>query len=104
MESPDEGHGIPLLEVDAITHTLPASPAELDEIPNYTSQDIVLSYLKDVIYQGWPEYPNECPANLKMFWNFREDLSVENGLILKGHRLLIPSNLCTLILHIIHQG
>ena len=43
MESPDEGHGIPLLEVDAITHTLPASPAELDEIPNYTSQDIVLS-------------------------------------------------------------
>ena len=70
MESPDEGHGIPLLEVDTITHTLPASPAKLDEIRNYTSQDTVLSYLKDVIYQGWHEYPNECPANLKVFWNF----------------------------------
>ena len=44
------------------------------------------------------EYPNECPANLKEFWNFREDLSVENGLFLKGRRLLIPSNLRTQIL------
>ena len=102
----DEGPGIPLLEVDAITHPLPASPAKLDEIRNYTSQDIVLSHLKDVIHQGWPEYPNECPANLRKFWNFREDLSVENNLILKGHRLLIPSNLRTQneILQIIHQG
>ena len=25
MESPDKGQGIPLLEVDVITHTMPAS-------------------------------------------------------------------------------
>ena len=78
----DEGSGVPLLEVDAVIHTLPTSPAKLDEIRNYIIQDIVLSHLKDVIHQGWPEYPNKCPTNLKEFWNFREDLSVENGLIL----------------------
>ena len=59
---------------------LPASPAKLDEIGNQSSQDIVPSHLEDVIHQGWPEYPNECPSGLKEFWNFREDLSVENGL------------------------
>ena len=104
MESPDEGPRIPLLEVDAITHTLPTGPAKLDEIQNYTNQDINLSHLKDVIQEGWSEYPIECPANLKEFSNFREDLSVENGLILKGHCLLIPSNLRTQVLQIIHQG
>ena len=104
MESPDEGQRIPLLEVDAITHTLPAGPAKLDEIQNYTNQDIILSHLKDVIQEGWSEYPIECPANLKEFWNFREDLRVENCLILKGHCLLISSNLCNHILQIIHQG
>ena len=52
METPDKYHGIPLLEVDGITSTLPASPAKLDEIRDYTSQDIVLSHLKDVIHQG----------------------------------------------------
>lgn len=92
---PPEGHqGVPLLEVNAITNIPPASPAKLDEIRNQTSQDIVLSHLKDVIYQGWPEYLNECPP----------DLSVENGLILKGHRLLIPSDLRTQIRQIIYQG
>ena len=104
LQSPDEGRRIPLLEVDAITHTLPAGPAKLDEIQNYTNQDIILSHLKDVIQEGWSEYPTECPTNLKEFWNFREDLSVDNGLILKGHCLLISSNLHTQILQIIHQG
>ena len=42
-----------------------------------TKQARTTSYLKDVIPQGWPEYPNECPSNLKEFWNFREDLCVE---------------------------
>lgn len=41
------------------------------------------SHLKDVIHQGWPEYPNECPSGLKEFWNFSEDLSVENDLSIK---------------------
>ena len=104
MENPDKYQSVPLLEVDAITSTLPASPAKLNEIRDYTSQDIVLSHLKDVIHQGWPEYPNECPPDLKEYWNFREDLSVENGLILKGHRLLVPSNLRPQMLQIIHQG
>ena len=84
MESPNEDQGVPLLEVNAITSTLPASPAKLEKIRNYTSQDIVLSHLKDVIHQGWPDYPNECPPDLKEFWNFREDLSVKNGLIQGG--------------------
>ena len=104
MEPAEEDKGVPLLEVYAITSTLPASPAKLDEIRNQTSQDIAVSHLKDVIHRGWPEYPNEFPPDLKEFWNFGEDLSVENGLILKGHRLLIPSNLRTQMLQIIHQG
>ena len=105
-ETPDKYQGVPLLEVDGITSTctLPASPAKLDEIGDYKSQDNVLFHLKDVIHQGWPEYPKECPPYLKEYWNFREDLSIENGFILKGHRHLVPSNLRPQILQIIHQG
>ena len=104
METPEKYQGVPLLEVDGITSTLPASPAKLDEIRDYTSQDIVLSHLKDVIHQGWLEYPNECPPDVKEYWNFREDLRVENGLILKVHSLLVPSNLRPQMLQIIHKG
>ena len=39
-----------------------------------------------------------------MFWNYREDLSVEDGLITKGARLLIPSTLRKRVLEQIHEG
>ena len=104
MEPPMQGKEVPLLEVDTITNTLPASPAKLGEIRECTDQDVVLAHLKDVVHHGWPEYPNECPQDSREFWNFREDLSIEDGLILKGHRLVIPSKLRPHMLQIIHQG
>ena len=43
MEPPEEDQGVTLLEVNAITNTLPACPAKLDEMRNQTSQDSQLS-------------------------------------------------------------
>ena len=94
---------VPLLEVNAITSTLPASPAKLEEI-QCTDQDVVLAYLNDIVHHGWPEYPNECSEDLREFWNFREDLSDKNCLVLKRHRLVIPTRLRPQMLQIIHQG
>ena len=74
MEPPLKEDEVPLLEVNAITSTLPASPAKLEEIRQCTDQDVVLAHLKDVVHHGWPEYPNECPQDLREFWNFREEL------------------------------
>ena len=54
-----------------------ASPAKLDKVRNHTCEDIILSHLKDVIHQGWPKYPDECPPDLKKFWNYSKELSVE---------------------------
>ena len=93
MEPPPKEDEVPLLEVNAITSILPASGAKLEDIRQCTDQDVALAHLKDVVHHGWPEYPNECPQDIREFWNFREDLSVENGLILKRHHLVIPSKL-----------
>ena len=65
MEPPLKEDEVPLLEVNAITSTLPASPAKLEKIRQCTDQDVVLAHLKDVVHHGWPEYPNECPQDLR---------------------------------------
>ncbi|KAK3735267.1 hypothetical protein QZH41_001046 [Actinostola sp. cb2023] len=83
MESPTTDDD-PRIEVDTVTHTLPATPAKLQEIRDLTHDDVTLCHLKDVVYRGWPEYMKDCPLDLKEYWNFREDLSVENGIVLKG--------------------
>ena len=42
--------------------------------------------------------------SLKDYWNYREDLSVRNGLVLKGHRLIVPESLRTQMLSLVLQG
>ena len=76
IELPPKENEVPLVELDAITSTLPASPAKLEEIRQCTDQDVVLAHLKDVVHHGWPEHPTECPQDLKEYWNFREDLKM----------------------------
>ena len=104
MESPSREDALPEIRVDTVTCTLPATPAKLQFIREETNKDEILYHLKDIIYQGWPVSFQECPSDLRDYWNFREDLSVENGLVLKGHRLIIPHTLRKSMLSLVHQG
>ena len=65
---------------------------------------ILLTLLRRYIHMGWPNYSRMLPQELHTFWNYREDLSMENGLITKGARLLIPSTLRKKVLEQIHDG
>ena len=53
---------------------------------------------------GWPSDRRNIPKEPHTFWNYREDLSMENGFITKGTRLLIPSTLWRKILEQIHDS
>ena len=54
-------------------------------------KDETLITLKNTILKGWPEKRDECPQNLKSYWNYRDELSVLDSLILRGTRIIIPS-------------
>ena len=69
-----------------------------------TKQARTASHLKDVIPQGWPEYPNECPSDQKNSGISEKTFLSKKGLILKGHRPLTLSDLHTQMLQIILQG
>jgi len=42
---------------------------------------------------GWPNTRSDCPAHLYAFWDYRDELTVADGVILKGTRILIPKTL-----------
>ena len=51
---------------------------------------------------GWPETRNQCPSEIHGFWNYRDELSVHDGIILKGTRTIIPEALQPRVLKLIH--
>jgi len=76
----------------------------LEQIRSGVNSDAVLSELKKVITTGWPDNTRNISSQLRKYWSFRDELSVENGVILKGDRIVIPPGLQKRILEQIHQG
>ena len=43
------------------------------------------------MFQEWPNV-RSVPESIHPFWNYRDELAVEDGLIFKAHKLVIPSS------------
>ena len=100
----EDGIQLPIVAVNLIMSNLPVSSTEIELILEETSKDPTLTLLRHYIHMGWPIDHRMLPQELHTFWNYREDLSMENGLITKGARLLIPSTLRRKVLEQIHEG
>ena len=92
------------LQVYQITQQLPASSDSLHQLRLATQADDELALLKHTIMQGWHKSIKQVSPELQPFWTFREELIVEDGLILKGTRIVIPNKQCKAILKVLHKG
>ena len=100
----EDGIQLPIVAVNLIMSNLPVSSTEIELIHEKTSKDPTLTLLRCYIHMGWPNDHRMFPQELHTFSNYREDLSMENGLITKGARLLIPSTLRKKVLEQIRDG
>ena len=100
----EDGIQLPIVAVNLITSSVPVSSDEIKMIHGETARDATLNLLRHYIHVGWPVDRRMLPRELHNFWNYREDLSMENGLITKGARLVIPSTLRSKVLEQIHEG
>lgn len=76
----------------------------LDSLKQDTSADPELSGLKELIYSVWPDKQKQVPVHLREYWGYRDELSVQNGLILKGERVIIPESQRSDVIERIHQA
>ena len=67
-------------------------------------EDDKLAIFKNIIQQGWPKTIKEVPSKIQPYWTFREELTIEDGLVLKGTRIIIPNKKREDILKLIHKG
>ena len=100
----EDGIQLPIVAVNLITSNVPVSSTEIDLICEETSKDPIFTLLKQYIHMGWPSECRMLPQELHTYWNYREHLSLENGLITKGVSLLICSTLRRKVMEKIHDG
>ena len=83
---------------------LPITEERLKEIQSSTANDSTLQHLQRVVLNGWPEDKNLLLNEVMPYYQYRSVLSVVNGLVFKGHRVVIPSSMRKEIKEKIHQG
>ena len=100
----EDGIQLPIIAVNLVTANIPYSSNELYIICEETRKDPTIKLLMHYVSTGWPCEHRRLPQGLHPYWNFREDLSVKDGLMTKSSRLLIPSTLKQKVMEQICEG
>ena len=97
---------LPILAVNYITENYQQHPDKpvMDQIREETSNDATLQLLTKYIRNGWPIDQKRLPKELHPYWNYQDELSMEDRILLKSYRILIPYTLQMEMLDFIHEG
>ena len=72
---------------------LPVSDQLAQMAKQATAEDPKMKILEHMIRNGWPRNKNDVPDAVRMYYQFKDELSMKDGLIFKGERLLIPDKI-----------
>ena len=85
--------------VHSLIGNLPVRIEKMDAFRESTAHDETMQQLRLTIRRGWPKKMSLLPRELQEYWNVRDDLRDADGMVLRGDRLVILSDL-----HESHQG
>ena len=80
------------------------SDSFMEQLVHETKKDAVMQLLRRTILIGWPEKRSQAPKEIQVFWNYRDEISTCNDLLLKGIRIIIPSSLKSNVLERLHYA
>ena len=80
------------------------SRQRLTQIQDFTNHDETLQTLKSTILIGWPETREQVPVAIRPYWNARDGLTVQDGIIYHSNRVVIPKQLRPEMLTRIHSS
>ena len=103
-ETADQSVGALDVQIHSIISTLPVSGSKMEQICLATSEDTQMHGLQTVVQEGWPQNRQNCRESILDCWNFRDELSVIDGIILKGQKIFVPKSLRPEMLDKMHTG
>ena len=88
------------MRVDYIAFTKPW----IEKLKDSTQRDPILATVYQLAQQGWPHQRRHVPRLARRYWDFRDELSTDDGMLLKGLRLIIPGEFQEEYLSHLHEG
>ena len=90
--------------IHSVISSLPISDEKLKQFQTETSKDETLRTLHKYVMNGWPKNKNDINPTSMPYFSIRDEISVANGLVLKGERIIVPLSMRKEMKQIIHSG
>ena len=88
-------------EVVCLLQTLQSSPITAEQIRQWTTKDPILSRVRELVAKGWNENSDE---QLAPYQKKKDELSLLDGCILRGNRVVVPAAGRARVLDLLHDG
>ena len=89
--------------VHLVTGSLPVTDERLQQISRLQDEDAVCQQLKQYCLDGWPE-TCKIKGLVKLYRQVSSEIAIQDGLLMRNNRIIIPSLLHQEILDKIHTG
>ena len=89
--------------VDVVVESLPVTERQLQRIKLHQEEDEMCRLIVSYCQLEWPE-KHKCPAAVHPYYSVASEISVQQGLLMRGGRIIIPPSLRQEILGKIHAG
>ena len=101
MAKPIADFNISIHEISEITGF---KSLTLQDINEETIKDCQLTKLKTYIVDGFLKHKHECAKDIRSFYDYRESLTIIDGMIMKDKRIVIPFGLREQALENLHRS
>lgn len=94
---------VPVYSVDFI----PIKGSLLEHIRHETETDPTSIALKKIVMAGWLEQKQDISQELGPYFSYRDEISIQDGVLFRGERVVIPKSLRAMVnqkLHVGHLG
>ena len=92
---PESGDNLFVMQV------LESTPVNAEQIKTETRRDPILARTCKIVQFGWP---GECPdEDLRPYYNRRNELSLHDGCLMWGSRVVVPPTLRSLVIEELHD-
>ena len=81
------------LETVNFVEDLPISDSTLAKFQVETAKDESLQVLSQVIRAGWPTKTSMVPTSAQLFFKYRDEMTLQNGLIFEETKIVVPASL-----------
>ncbi|UYV60122.1 K02A2.6-like, partial [Cordylochernes scorpioides] len=89
--------------INAVLSSITDKDEMLTKIFEAQQEDTTLKAVVNYLEQGWPDKKKMSPALLS-YWHVKDELGVQNRLLMRGCRLVIPARMKLEILDKLHAG